>query len=110
MPHLLVLLALPLKKKTPLPPAVFGNYIDVYDISQAVEDGATVRIYYESRLARIQLKEKEKERLDLAVEEITENEESTATEKAKAKWAQLRGHCRPQRPLKNPRRGYCKTL
>lgn len=78
-------------------PAVFGNYIDVYDIAQAVEDGATVRIYYESRLAKVHLKEEERERLDAEVESITEGEESTHTtssgqaakEKAKAKWTQL---------------------
>lgn len=68
---------------------VFGDHIDVYDIEQAVEDGATVRIYYESRLVKIHLKPEEKEKLDAEVESITENEESTAKEKAKAKWTQL---------------------
>jgi len=63
--------------------------VDVYDIEQAVEDGATVRIYYESRLAKIHLKEDEKEKLDAEVDSITEGEESTASEKAKAKWTQL---------------------
>ena len=70
-------------KKRCLYSAVFGNYIDVYDIKQAVEDGATVRIYYESRLAKVHLKAEEKEKLDAEVDQITENEESTATEKAK---------------------------
>jgi len=69
--------------------AVFGNYIDIYDIEQSVQDGATVRIYYESRLAQVHLKEEEKEQLDAEVEEIAENEESTAKEKAKARWTQL---------------------
>jgi type I restriction enzyme R subunit len=50
-------------------PAVFGNYIDIYDISRAVEDGATVPIYYESRLARIELDEDEKPKLDAEVED-----------------------------------------
>ncbi len=79
----------PIENEDRSTPAVFGNYIDVYDISQAVEDGATVRIYYESRLAKVHLKEEEKEKLDAEVESITEGEESTAKEKAKAKWTQL---------------------
>lgn len=79
----------PVEKEDASTPAVFGNYIDVYDIEQAVEDGATVRIYYESRLAKVHLKEDEKEKLDAEVEAITEGEESTASEKAKAKWTQL---------------------
>jgi type I restriction enzyme, R subunit len=79
----------PIEKEDASTPAVFGNYIDVYDIEQAVEDGATVRIYYESRLAKVHLKAEEKEKLDAEVEQVTENEESTAKEKAKAKWTQL---------------------
>jgi type I restriction enzyme, R subunit len=79
----------PIEKEDASTPAVFGGYIDVYDIQQAVVDGATVRIYYESRLAKVHLKAEEKEKLDAEVEEITENEESTAKEKAKAKWTQL---------------------
>jgi len=79
----------PVEKEDASTPAVFGNYVDVYDIEQAVEDGATVRIYYESRLAKIHLKEDEKEKLDAEVDSITEGEESTASEKAKAKWTQL---------------------
>jgi len=69
-------------------PAVFGNYIDVYDIAQAVEDGATVRIYYESRLAKVNLTEEGKK----LVEELDADldvEELTLTQKAKAKWTQL---------------------
>ena len=76
----------PIEKEDASTPAVFGNYIDVYDIEQAVEDNATVRIYYESRLAQVHLKEEEKEILDAEVDAITENEEATATEKAKVKW------------------------
>jgi type I restriction enzyme, R subunit len=69
-------------------PAVFGNYVDVYDIAQAVDDGATVRIYYEGRLAKINLSEEGKKLVkelddDLAVEDLP------ATQKAKAKWTQL---------------------
>ena len=79
----------PIEKEDISTPAVFGNYIDVYDISQAVADGATVRIYYESRLTKVHLKPEEAEKLDEEVEAITESEESTAKEKAKAKWVQL---------------------
>jgi len=68
-------------------PAVFGNYIDVYDISRAVEDGATVPIFYESRLARIELDEDEKPRIDEEIEELTEGEELTEQERLKQKWA-----------------------
>ena len=68
-------------------PAVFGHYIDIYDISRAVEDGATVPIYYESRLARIELAEDEKPKIDAEIEEILEDEEEPARERAKQKWA-----------------------
>ena len=70
-------------------PAVFGDYIDIYDIQQSVEDGATVRIYYESRLAPIKLKEEERPKIDPEFEEVTENEEVYKKEKLKSKWAQL---------------------
>lgn len=79
----------PIEKEDKSTPAIFGNYIDVYDVSQAVADGATVKIYYESRLAKVHLKPEEKARLDEEVEAVTEGEESTAKEKAKAKWTQL---------------------
>ena len=69
--------------------AVFGDYIDVYDIQQAVEDGATVRIFYENRLAKINLKEEEKPRVDAEFEELTEGEETTSSQQLKAKWARL---------------------
>lgn len=69
--------------------AVFGDYIDVYDIQQAVEDGATVRIYYENRLAKIDLLEDEKPRVDEEFEELTESEELTDRQKLKSKWARL---------------------
>ncbi|MXV83433.1 type I restriction endonuclease subunit R [Candidatus Poribacteria bacterium] len=69
--------------------AVFGNYISVYDIQQAVDDGATVPIYYESRLAKIELDENEKPHIDPEFEEVTEREETTQKEKLKTKWAQL---------------------
>ena len=68
-------------------PAVFGNYIDVYDISRAVEDGATVPIYYESRLARIELDEDEKPKIDAEVDALTEDETQADQERFKQKWA-----------------------
>ncbi len=69
--------------------AVFGEYIDVYDIQQAVEDGATVRIFYENRLAKINLKEDEKPRVDAEFEELTESEEQDDRQKLKSRWARL---------------------
>ena len=69
--------------------AVFGDYIDIYDIQQAVEDGATVRIYYENRLAKIHLKEDEMVRVDAEFEELTESEEQTDRQKLKSRWARL---------------------
>lgn len=68
-------------------PAVFGHYIDVYDISRAVEDGATVPIFYESRLARIELPEEEKPKLDAEIAELTEDEAETEQERLKKKWS-----------------------
>lgn len=70
-------------------PAVFGNYIDTYTIRQAVEDGATVPIFYEARLARISLPEDEKPRIDEQFEEITEDEEEPTRQKLKTTWAKL---------------------
>lgn len=68
-------------------PAVFGHYIDVYDISRAVEDGATVPIYYESRLARIELDEHEKPRIDAEIEALLEGEDEPKAERTKQKWS-----------------------
>ncbi|MDX9770690.1 MAG: type I restriction endonuclease subunit R [Tenuifilaceae bacterium] len=79
----------PIEKTDKNTQAVFGDYIDVYDIQQAVDDGATVRIYYENRLAKIDLKEEEKPRIDTEFEELTESEELTNRQKLKAKWARL---------------------
>ena len=69
--------------------AVFGDHISVYDIQRAVEDGATVPIYYESRLARLALDERERPTIDAGFEEVTEGEEVDRREKLKTKWAQL---------------------
>jgi type I restriction enzyme, R subunit len=70
-------------------PAVFGDYIDVYDIQRAVDDGATVRIYYEGRLAKLELKPEERPKIDPAFEEVTEEEEQSTKEKLKSKWARM---------------------
>ena len=69
--------------------AVFGDHISIYDIQRAVEDGATVPIYYESRLAKLTLDEAERPKIDPGFEEATEGEEIARKEKLKTKWAQL---------------------
>ncbi len=79
----------PIEKSDKSTPAVFGNYIDVYDIEQAVKDGATVPIYYENRLVRVHLKEEYREQLDETVDEVTEQDEPEEADKAKAKWARI---------------------
>ena len=70
-------------------PAVFGDYIDIYDIQRAVEDEATVKIYYEGRLAKIELSESQRPHIDSEFEELTEDEELNTKEKLKSKWARL---------------------
>ena len=70
-------------------PAVFGEYISIYDIQQAVDDGATVPVYYEARLAKIGLSEQERPKIDPDFEEVTEGEEVEQKDKIKRKWAQL---------------------
>ena len=79
----------PIEKEDVNTPAVFGDYIDIYDISRAVEDGATVPIYYESRLARIELDEDEKPKIDAEIAELTEDEAETEQERLKRKWASV---------------------
>jgi len=69
--------------------AVFGDYISVYDVQRAVEDKATVPIYYEGRLAKLGLDESERPRIDPEFEEVTEGEEVERKDKLKTKWAQL---------------------
>jgi type I restriction enzyme R subunit len=67
---------------------VFGDYIDIYDIQRAINNGATVPIYYEARIARIVLREEMRPRIDPAFEEITEGEEDLVRERLKSKWSQ----------------------
>ena len=80
--------------------AVFGDYISVYDIQRAVEDQATVPIYYESRLAKLALDENEKPTIDPEFEEATEGEEIERKEKLKTKWAQLEAVVGAEKRLK----------
>ncbi|GAB4266040.1 type I restriction endonuclease subunit R [Thermincola ferriacetica] len=79
----------PIEKEDVNTPAVFGDYIDIYDIAQAVEDGATVRIYYESRLARVNLDEEGRRLIEEFDAELEETDEVSEAQKAKAKWAKL---------------------
>ncbi len=69
--------------------AVFGDYIDVYDMTRAVEDGTTVKIFYESRIAKLELPEELKPKVDTEYDEITEYQEYSQKEKLKSKWARL---------------------
>ena len=80
--------------------AVFGDYISVYDIQRAVEDRATVPIYYESRLAKLTLDERERPTIDAGFEEATEGEEVDRKEKLKTKWAQLEAVVGAEKRLK----------
>lgn len=79
----------PIEKADANTRAVFGEYISVYDIQRAVVDGATVPIYYESRLAKLELAASERPKIDSNFEEATEGEEVERKEKLKSRWAQL---------------------
>lgn len=68
---------------------VFGDYIDIYDMTRAVEDGTTVKIFYESRIAKLDLPEEMKPQIDSEYEEITEYQEYSQKERLKSKWARL---------------------
>jgi type I restriction enzyme R subunit len=80
--------------------AVFGDYISIYDIQRAVEDHATVPIYYEGRLAKLELDETERPKIDPEFEEATEGEEVDRKEKLKTKWAQLEAIVGAEKRLK----------
>ena len=69
--------------------AIFGEYIDVYDLTQAVEDGATVKVFYEARLAKVELPAEAREALDSGFEEVTELAETDIREKLKTRWARV---------------------
>jgi len=91
----------PLEKTDRNTPAVFGNYIDIYDIEKAVHDGATVRIFYESRLAKLELKPEERPKIDPEFEEVTEGEEIEKKEKLKSKWARLEALVGSEKRIRN---------
>lgn len=82
-------------------PAVFGQYVDIYDIAQAVADGATVKIYYESRLAKVNLDEDGRRLIEEFDRELEEDEEVTDKQRAKAKWAKLEAIVGNQDRIKN---------
>ncbi len=90
----------PIEKTDVNTPAVFGNYVDIYDIAQAVEDGATVRIYYESRLAKVALSE-EGRKLIKELDDELDQDELTDTQKAKAKWTQMEALIGSERRIQN---------
>jgi type I restriction enzyme R subunit len=79
----------PIEKTDANTRAVFGEYISIYDIQRAVEDKATVPIYYESRLAKLNLKDEQKPKVDKDFEDITEGEEEHVREQLRTKWAAL---------------------
>ncbi len=90
----------PIELKDASTRAVFGDYISIYDIQRAVQDGATVPIYYESRLAKLALDEAERPKIDPNFEEATEGEEVERKEKLKTKWAQLEAIVGAEKRLK----------
>ena len=79
----------PIERRDANTRAVFGDYISIYDVQRAVEDQATVPIYYESRLAKLDLNDSERPNIDPDFEEATEGEEAARKERLKTRWAQL---------------------
>ncbi|MDP3027180.1 MAG: type I restriction endonuclease subunit R [Nanoarchaeota archaeon] len=79
----------PIEKKDRSTPAVFGKYVDIYDIKQSIEDKTTVGLFYEGRLAKLDLKPEERLKIDPNFEEVTEGEEVESKEKLKSKWAKM---------------------
>lgn len=90
----------PIEKTDVNTPAVFGNYVDIYDIAQAVEDGATVRIYYESRLAKVGLSAEGK-KLIAELDKELDQEDLTETQKAKARWTQVEALIGSEKRIRN---------
>lgn len=82
-------------------PQVFGNYIDRYDIKDAVDDGATVKIFYESRLAKVNLTEEGRRLIEEFDKELEQDEEVTEKQKAKAKWTKLEAIAGQDERVKN---------
>ena len=90
----------PIEKTDVNTPAVFGNYVDIYDIAQAVEDGATVSIYYESRLAKIGLSDEGK-KLIAEFDDKNSEDELAETQKAKSKWIRIEALIGSSQRIKN---------
>ena len=90
----------PIEKADANTRSVFGDYISVYDIQRAVEDKATVPIYYESRLAKLELDERERPKIDPSFEEVTEGEEVERRERLRTKWAALEAVVGTEKRLK----------
>ncbi|MCF6777749.1 type I restriction endonuclease subunit R [Thiotrichales bacterium 19X7-9] len=90
----------PVENKDSNTPVVFGRYVDIYDIAQAVEDGATVKIYYESRLVKVNLSDEGKQLIEDLDEEL-KHDSLTETQKAKAKWTQLEALIGSEKRIKN---------
>jgi len=82
-------------------PAVFGQYVDIYDISQSVADGATVKIYYESRLAKVNLDEDGRRLIAEFDKELEADEELSDKQRAKAKWTKLEAIVGNEKRIKN---------
>lgn len=99
--------ATPLEVGDKSTPAVFGDYIDVYDIQRAVDDGATVRIYYEGRLAKLELKPEEHPKIDTDFEEVTEREEESTKGEAEKQVGADGGDGRSGEARSTHRRGHC---
>ncbi len=79
----------PIESKDKSTRNVFGDYIDVYDLTQAVNDGATVKVYYEPRLAKVELPKSALDKLDDAFADATSGSEEEAKERLKSRWAQI---------------------
>ena len=79
----------PIERADRSTPAVFGEYVDEYDVEQAVNDGSTVQIYYESRLATLELRPEERPTIDKEFEEVTEGEEVKGKERLKSRWSKV---------------------
>ncbi|MFO6407158.1 DEAD/DEAH box helicase family protein, partial [Pseudomonas aeruginosa] len=90
----------PIEKTDVNTPAVFGNYVDIYDIAQAVDDGATVRIFYESRLAKVALSDEGK-KLIAELDEELDQDELNETQKAKAKWTRMEALIGSEQRIRN---------
>lgn len=90
----------PIEKTDVNTPTVFGNYVDIYDIAQAVDDGATVRIFYESRLAKVALSDEGK-KLIAELDEELDQDELSETQKAKAKWTRMEALIGSEQRIRN---------